>query len=492
MKPFAINGTHLSLSAIEKIAFKHLKVSLSPKAEKRMEENVQLLNQWIKDGKIIYGVNTGFGNLSDQKISSKKLSLLQLNLIRSHSCGVGDFFSEEEVRTIILLRAQVLARGYSGVRPVLVKTLLKFLNKRWVPLIPKKGSVGASGDLAPLAHLALCLIGEGEFTKRPNMKPLILQGREGIALINGTQVMAAISALNLLQSTPLIRLFDVAAALSLEAIQGSKKPFDLDVHRLRPHPGQKVVAKNIRTLVEGSNIQKAHHSCGKVQDSYSFRCIPQVHGSSRDAYEFAKQIVETEINSVTDNPLFFTQKEKWLSGGNFHGQYLSQAMDFLSIALTTLVNMSERRIEKLLDPVFSSLPPFLTKDAGISSGLMAAHYTAAALASENKVLSHPASVDTIPTSGSKEDHVSMGVHSVLKAQTIIKNAQEVLAIEFLTASQGIEFLRPLKTSFHLEKVMRTIRKKIRPIKEDRIFAKDIQTIKNLFTPILQAVEKVIQ
>ncbi len=490
MTNFSI-GTPLSLDIFKKVTYDHLTVTLDPATEKKMTQSEELLAQWIKEKKTIYSVNTGFGVLSDQKISPEKLRELQLNLIRSHSVGVGSYFSEEEVRGIMLLRAKGLAHGYSGVRPITVKTLLEFLNQNIIPAIPKKGSVGASGDLAPLAHLALCLMGEGEFQNHPKSSPPILklQGREGLALINGTQVMTAIGALNIIRMERLLHLFDIAGALSIEASLGSKSPFDPDIHRLRPHSGQMKVAKKIWKLFEKSEIQKSHENCGKIQDPYSFRCIPQVHGSCFNAYEFSKKIVETEMNSVTDNPIFFTEQKKWVNGGNFHGQYLSQAMDFLSIALSTMVNISERRIEKLLDPKFSSLPPFLIQDAGISSGLMIAHVTAAALASENKVLSHPASVDTIPTSGNKEDHVSMGVHSALKAKEILDNAETVLAIEFLAGAQGIEFRRPLKTSPHLEKIMTVIRKHIPPITKDRVFSFDIQKIKSLFDPLYHVIGK---
>ena len=468
-----------------------------------MTESLKKLALWTKEGETIYGINTGVGALSDVRIEGEKLNQLQLNIVRSHSTGVGPYFSEEEARAIVLLRAHMLSQGYSGVRPLVVKTLLSLLNKNLIPLIPQKGSVGASGDLAPLAHLALALIGEGEVIfkskkvpaqrglRLAKISPLKLEGREGLALINGTQVMTALSSLNLLKAERLFKLFNVASALSLEAIQGSKKAFDPDLHLLRPHEGQKIVAKNILRLIQGSHIQKNHEFCGRVQDSYSFRCIPQVHGSSQDALQSVKKIVEVELNAITDNPVLFSQKNKWISGGNFHGQYLAQAMDFLSIATTTLVNISERRIEKLLDPKFSGLPPFLVQGLGLDSGLMLAHVTAAALASENKVLSHPASVDTIPTSANKEDHVSMGVHAARKTKEILSNAEEVLAIEFLAASQGIECLRPLKTSPVLEKIMSLIRSKVPPIEKDRIFSQDITTMKTLFSSFLSSIERII-
>ena len=483
MSAFNLTGSPLTLQKLEEIVYHNTSVSLGPSAQTQMEKSQKLLEKWRKRKKTIYGFNTGFGSLSDVKIKDQDLLALQKNLVRSHACGVGAPFSEEEVRAIVLIRANSLAKGYSGVRPLLVTKLLELLNKKVIPSIPQKGSVGASGDLAPLAHLALALIGEGEFLKG-KIAPIELQGREGLALINGTQVMAALSALNILQAQKLALLFDIASALSLEAVEGSRKPFHAHLHSIRPHQGQKEVAQRLWRLTEKSKIQEKHKECAKVQDSYSFRCIPQVHGSSQDALFFVQKIIETELNSVTDNPVIFTEEELWISGGNFHGQYLSQAMDFLSIAMTTMVNISERRIEKLLDPQFSGLPPFLANHEGLESGLMLAHVTASSLASYNKDLSHPASVDTIPTSGNKEDHVSMGVHAALKAKEILNNAEDVLAIEFLAASQGIELRRPLTTSPLLEKVMSVIRSQIPPITQDRIFSKDILKIKTLYVDIL--------
>ncbi len=504
MSTFAITGKNLTLDILRDVAHKKTKVTLAPVAKKHMIQSLECVHRWTKNGKIIYGLNTGFGRLSDVRIDNGKNKTLQLNLIRSHACGVGSALSEPEVRAVILLRAQVLARGYSGVRPLIVEMLLKLLNKNIVPVIPQKGSVGASGDLAPLAHLALVLVGEGEVfyasQRMPSQKafrlakisPIELLGREGLSLINGTQVMTALSAHTILRTRRLLTLFDVASALSLEASLGSRSPFHPAIHKLRPHEGQKIVAKNMWNLTQNSKIQKSHAECHKIQDSYSFRCIPQVHGSSREAWAFAKKCVETELNSVTDNPLIFSDENLCLSGGNFHGQILSQAMDFLSIALATLVNISERRIEKLLDPSFSGLSAFLATKEGLESGLMLAHVTAAALASQNKVLAHPASVDTIPTSGNKEDHVSMGVHAALKAHEILDNAENVLAIEFLAASQGLELRRPLMTSPILEKVMSLIRSKIPPITQDRIFSKDIETLKTLFPDIFSCVQGRVQ
>ncbi|MBI3019257.1 MAG: histidine ammonia-lyase [Deltaproteobacteria bacterium] len=491
MGSFILTGSNLTLQKLEEIVYHNTSVSLSSSAQTQMEKSQKLLEKWRKEKKTIYGFNTGFGSLSDVKIKDQDLLALQKNLVRSHACGVGAPFSEEEVRAIVLIRANSLAKGYSGVRPLLVTQLLELLNKKIIPFIPQKGSVGASGDLAPSAHLALALIGEGEFLKG-KIAPIELQGREGLALINGTQVMAALSALNILQAQKLALLFDIASALSLEAIEGSRKPFHAHLHSIRPHRGQKEVAQRLWKLTEKSKIQEKHKECTKVQDSYSFRCIPQVHGSSQDALFFVQKIIETELNSVTDNPVIFAEEELWISGGNFHGQCLSQAMDFLSIAMTTLVNISERRIEKLLDPQFSGLPPFLANNEGLESGLMLAHVTASSLASYNKILSHPASTDTIPTSGNKEDHVSMGVHAALKAKEILGHAEDVLAIEFLAARQGIELRRPSKTSPCLEKVMATLEKEIPPITKDRVFSKDILKIKTLFPDILLQSQGIVE
>ncbi|OGQ13664.1 MAG: histidine ammonia-lyase [Deltaproteobacteria bacterium RIFCSPHIGHO2_02_FULL_40_11] len=498
MKSIFITGNNLTFQDFENICYRNQPVRLHPKAKKNVEKNLALLESWKKENKKIYGLNTGFGILSDKQISNTQTQELQENLIRSHSCGVGPLFSKPEVRGILLLRAHVLASGYSGVRPKVIELLLHCLNKNILPVIPQKGSVGASGDLAPLAHLALALIGEGEvFYKdhrmpsqkafqKEKIKPLTLQGREGLALINGTQVMTAVGLLNLFQAKKLSYLFDVAAALSLDACFGSRKAYLPRVHQLRPHVGQIETAKNIYQLTQNSPIQAAHKNCGRVQDAYSFRCVPQVHGSIKDTLHYVEKILKTEMNSVTDNPLFFTKEKMWVSAGHFHGQYLGHAMDYLSIAFTTLCHISERRIEKLFDPQFSGLPTCLSPNEGLNSGLMLAHVTAAALTSENKVLSHPASVDTIPTSGNKEDHVSMGTHAALKAKEILENTKNILAIEFLSATQGIFYRRPLKTSPVLESVIKIIRKKVPPITKDRVFSKDIEAIKLLLDEIYDA------
>lgn len=470
----SLNGKSLSLTQFKEIVFNNVKLSLSPTATKQMQKSKKLLDQWIQEDKTIYGLNTGFGIMSDVRISNGDIEKLQHNLIRSHACGVGEPFSRSETRAILLLKAHALALGYSGVRPLVVEKLIGLLNSQTLPHIPQKGSVGASGDLAPLAHLALALMEKGKLT---------LQGREGLALVNGTQVMCALSALNVIKARTIFSLFDIASALSLEGSLGSRMPFYSKLHALRPHPGQKMIAKKLWDFTSHSQIQDSHKDCPRVQDPYSFRCIPQVHGIALDTLNTVQKIVETEINSVTDNPIILLKEKKFVSGGNFHGQYLSSAMDFLAIAITTLVNISERRIEKLMDPKFSGLPAFLSPHEGLESGLMLAHVTASALASQNKVLSHPASIDTIPTSGNKEDHVSMGVHAALKAKEILENAENVLAIEFLAARQALELRRPLRISPYLEKVMKLLEAHVPPITNDRVFSKDIEKIKILFPTI---------
>ncbi|MBI4041610.1 MAG: histidine ammonia-lyase [Deltaproteobacteria bacterium] len=496
-----LNGKNLSWKLFQKIVFEHHSVGIHPSARTLVQKNTALLASFQKRGDIVYGLNTGFGVLSNIEITEDQIETLQHNLIRSHSCGVGLPYTEIQTRAILLLRIHALCAGYSGVRLAIIESLIALLNKNILPYIPQKGSVGASGDLAPLAHLALVLIGEGSvlqnqkrtssvpILKKAGISPLKLMGREGLALINGTQVMTAISALNVLEAQKLMLLFTIAGALSLEACLGSQKPFHELIHRLRPHAGQINVANLLWSLTQQSEFQKAHVACGKVQDPYSFRCMPQVHGSTLDTLAFVSQIVETELNAVTDNPLFFTKEKMWLSGGNFHGQYLSNAMDYLSIAFTSLAHMSECRIEKLLDPQFSGLPACLASQQGLESGLMLAHVTAAALASENKTLAHPASVDTIPTSGSKEDHVSMGVGAALKCHQILENAKIILAIELLSASQAIELRRPLKTNPLLEKVQAKIRTVVPPITGDRIFSQDIEKIVSITDDLFQLVSQ---
>ena len=436
----------------------------------------------------VYGVNTGFGKLADQRISLSDIRQLQLNLLRSHAAGVGDPLTREETRGMLLLRANVLARGYSGVRPLLVDYLLTLLNRDVLPMIPSRGSVGASGDLAPLAHLALVLIGEGEAfvgsrrvpgraaLARVGLKPLELEAKEGLSLVNGTQAMLSLGLLALYRCEKLVNAADVAGALSLEALKGTPVAFDARIHRLRPYRGQIAVAANLRALLADSEIRTSHLHCPRVQDAYSLRCIPQVHGAVRDALEYARATLAVEINSVTDNPLVFPGRGEVLSGGNFHGQPLGLVLDHLAIAMTELASISERRIERLTNPEYGDLPPFLSPHPGLNSGFMMAQVTAAALASENKVFSHPASVDSIPTSGNREDHVSMGMGSALKLKQILTNAEQILAIELLCAAQGIDFHRPLRPGRGSRQVMRLIRDRVPRLDQDRPLAPDIERV----------------
>lgn len=439
----------------------------------------------------VYGVTTGFGKLVDQRISPSDIRQLQLNLIRSHAAGVGEPLTREETRGVLLLRANVLARGHSGVRPLIADYLLSLLNRDVLPVIPSRGSVGASGDLAPLAHVALILIGEGEAFVGPRrvsgraalarvgLKPLHLEAKEGLSLVNGTQAMLSLGLLALRRCRLLVDAADVAGALSLEALKGTPVAFDPRIHRLRPYLGQVAVAANLRALLAGSQIRVSHLTCPRVQDAYSLRCMPQVHGAVRDAIEYVRNTLSIEMNSVTDNPLVFPDQEEVLSGGNFHGQPLGLVLDHLAIAMTELASISERRIERLTNPEYGDLPPFLSPHPGLNSGFMLAQVTAAALASENKVFSHPASVDSIPTSGNREDHVSMGMGSALKLKQILSNAEHILAIELLCAAQGVDFHRPLRAGVGSRRALRLIRREIPRLDQDRVLAPDIERVRAL-------------
>ncbi len=441
------------------------------------------------DGRQVYGVNTGFGHLARVGIPADKLDELQLNLIRSHAAGVGKPFSERTVRAILALRINCLVRGHSGLRLATVQRMCEFLEHGIHPVIPRKGSVGASGDLAPLAHLALAIIGEGEVfykgkrcptssaLRRAGLKPLRLEAKEGLALINGTQVMTGVGTLALLKAERLCAAADVIAAMSLEALMGSHRAFDRAVHAARPQPGQVASAANLRKLLRKSEIEKSHADCGRVQDCYSLRCIPQVHGAVRDALGYVRGVLECEINASTDNPMVFADDDRLISGGNFHGQPVTLALDHLGIAACSLATISERRIERLLNPDLSRLPAFLAHDPGLHSGFMLAHVTAAALVSENKVLAHPASVDTIPTSAGKEDHVSMGAHAARKAARIVDHVGTVLGIETLCAAQALDLHRPLKAAVAVESVRAALRRSIPHMKKDRVLAGDIEKAK---------------
>jgi len=413
---------------------------------------------------------------------------LQRNLVRSHACGLGEPLEEAEVRAMLLLRANVLTKGLSGVRYQLIELLVALLNSRVHPVIPARGSVGASGDLAPLAHLALVLIGEGEAffqgarmpageaLEKAALAPLVLKAKEGLALLNGTQAMSAVGGLAVLRAVRVNHLFDLAGAMALEALRGTPVAFDERIHQARPHPGQIQAAEHLRTLLRDSEIRESHlHNDPRVQDAYCLRCMPQVHGAARGALQHVREVIEIETGSATDNPLIFT--DQILSVGNFHGAPLALALDYAAIAVTDLMSISERRIDRLINPdVNEGLPPFLSQRAGLSSGLMIAHVTAAALLNEAKVLAHPASVDSVPTSGGKEDHVSMGMTAALKLKQIVDNAEKVLAIELMTAAQGLEYRHPLKAATEIERARQFVRTLVPRLEEDRVIAGDIERL----------------
>jgi histidine ammonia-lyase len=484
----------LTLEDVGSVARFQRKVILSEEAKEKIKASREFLLSKMESGEAIYGVNTGFGLLSNVRISDDQIETLQYNLLRSHAVGMGDPISDQAVSAMLLLRAVNLAQGHSGVRVELVEAILNLLNHQVFPLIPAQGSVGASGDLAPLAHLALTLIGEGkaryqgkilpsaEVLKKVGLEPIRLQAKEGLALINGTQFMTALGTLTLLEAEHLCDVADFSGAMSLEALRGTEAAFAEEIHSVRPHPGQVLVAKRIREILceDGkSTISKSHLDCDKVQDPYSLRCIPQVHGATRDALNYVRSVLEIEINSVTDNPLIFAESGKILSGGNFHGQVVAMAMDFLSIALAEMGSISEQRIEKLVNPATSDLPPFLTKKSGINSGHMIVQVAAASIVSENKTLAHPACVDSIATSADKEDHVSMGAWAARKAENILVNVRRVLSMELLCATQGIDILRPLKSTPTLEKIHALIRERVPYSEDDRIFSDDLQSIEQI-------------
>jgi histidine ammonia-lyase len=487
----SITGNDLTIRDFSRVAFEDLPVALSPNAKRRMEMALRLVQQVAQRDQPVYGVNTGFGKFSDVPIGARKIASLQLNLLRSHACGVGAPLSKVETRGMMLCRANVLAKGYSGCRPEVAIQLIEMLNRQIHPLIPSQGSVGASGDLAPLAHLALVLVGEGEAMigsrrmtggaalRKSHMKPLKLGPKEGISLLNGTQAMLSLGILSLLSAERLANTADVATALSLDALKGTPVAFDKKIQELRPFPGQITSAANLRRLMEGSQIRQSHLSCGKVQDAYSLRCAPQVHGAIRDTLAFARRTFEIELNAATDNPLVFSQEKEILSGGNFHGQPLAMALDFMSIALAELGSISERRIERLINPEYGDLPPFLTSDPGVNSGLMMLQVTAAALTSECKVLAHPASVDSIPTSGNKEDHVSMGMGAALKLRQVLQNVRRILAIELLCGAQGIDFLAPLKPGWGARKAHQLVRSASVHVGKDRSLSSDIKKLSKM-------------
>ena len=488
MKPLNLTGRKIRPADFMDVARRRRSLRLSRQAIRKMDRSRGVVKRILSEGKTIYGVTTGFGKLANQKISPEEIKALQVNLLRSHACGVGPTFSETETRGIMLLRAHVLAMGHSGVRPLVVTRLVEILNQPLYPLIPSQGSVGASGDLIPLAHLALLLIGEGEAVfrgerlsgaeamRRAKIAPIRLEAKEGLSLVNGTQASLALGLLSLDKADRLAEIADLSGAMSLEALKGTPTPFEEKIQALRPHPGQIRVAENIRRLLLRSEIRDSHIACSRVQDPYSIRCIPQVHGAVRDALAYAQQVLSLEMNSVTDNPIVFPKEEAILSGGNFHAHPIALALDLLAIALTHLAVISERRIAQLIDPESIDLPLFLTRQPGLHSGLMMPQVAAAALASECKLLAHPASVDSIPTSVNQEDYVSMAMGSALKLQKITENLEHILAIELFAAAEGIRFHAPLKPGLGVSKGIKVLRSEIPPLDKDRSLHQDIKKI----------------
>jgi len=480
-----LTGNDLSIAQLAAVAA-GARVAFSDSAVASMQASRAVVDGAVARGEVVYGVNTGFGNFADVRIGAADLEALQRNLVRSHAAGVGPTLSLPETRALMVLRANVLAKGFSGARVETAQLLIDCLNRGIHPKVPEQGSVGASGDLAPLAHVALLLIGEGECEFKGQtmkaadalaavgLKPVTLAAKEGLALINGTQLMTGIAGLALLEAETLARTADVIAAMTVDALLGTDVAFDPRIHAARPHAGQAASARNLKRLLTGSAMRESHRNCGRVQDAYSLRCAPQVHGAARDAMAFIRRTIEIEMNSATDNPMVFADAGVLLSGGNFHGEPVAMAADFLSISAAELGGISERRIERLVNPALSGLPAFLTEEGGLRSGFMMAHVTAAALASENKSLAHPASVDSITTSANKEDHVSMGPIAARQARSVVANVRRILAIEALAAAQAIEFHRPLKTSDALEAVHAVVRGAIHKYDADRIMGPEIE------------------
>ena len=485
-----LTGQPLSLSEIAQVAYGQMPVAVAPSAHAGIQASRKVIEEIVARGGVVYGVSTGFGKLSDVHVPADELRQLQLNLVRSHACGIGRPLSIPEVRAMMLLRANVLALGLSGIRLEVIEQLCELVNRGVNPFIPEKGSVGASGDLAPLAHLSLTLIGEGEAfyegellpgsdaLKKAGLRPIVLEAKEGLALLNGTQAMHAVGGLAVFRAKRLARVADVAGAMSLEALKGTPTAFDARIHNARPHPGQQAVAEHLRHLLRDSEIRQSHLADDpRVQDAYSLRCMPQVHGAVRGALDHCENVLEIESASATDNPLVFAETGDVLSGGNFHGAPLALALDYAAMAVTDLMSISERRTDRLVNPDSSEgLPPFLSPHAGTHSGFMILHVAAVALLNEAKVLAHPASVDNLPTSGGKEDHVSMGMTAALKLRTIVENAEHVLAIELLSAAEGIEFRRPLKAGAGVEQAYDGVRLISEAVDADRSMSADIARV----------------
>jgi histidine ammonia-lyase len=495
----------LTLDDVARVARQHAPVRLGAAARTRVQAARALIERLAQGGDeapAVYGVNTGFGAMAEVRIGERAIRDLQRNLVRSHAAGVGPDFPDEIVRGLMLLRAQVLALGHSGVRAEVIDLLCDMLNRGVHPVVPSRGSVGASGDLAPLAHLALALIGEGEARidgqtlaggealGRAGLRPLQLEAKEGLSLVNGTQAMTSAGALHVFDAEVTCRVADLAGAMSLEALKGTPRAFDPRITHARPHPGQIAVGENLTRLTAGSAIVESHAHCGKVQDPYSLRCMPQVHGATRDALGYARTVLEREIGSATDNPLVFAADEAIMSGGNFHGQPVAITLDFAGIAVAELANIAERRVEQLVNPHYSGLPAFLVTEGGLNSGFMLAQVTAAALVSENKILAHPASVDSIPSSAGREDHVSMGVHAAEKLGRIVDNVRTVLAVELLCAAQGLDLRLPVQPGPGLRAAHAHIRARVPRLDADRPLYKDIEAMRAMIRDgsLLAAVE----
>ncbi len=520
MERIELDGRSLSLEAVERVARRDAasggvppQVVLAPAAREPMEASRALVVDRVRRGSVVYGVTTGFGRLAEVAIPADDQEELQRNLLLSHAAGSGALLSPPEVRTLLLLRANALARGHSGIRPAVVERLLEFLNRDLLPAVPEAGSVGASGDLAPLAHVALPLLGEGAFLRLDDggaghgakatipaaealtgagLEPMRLEAKEGLALINGTQATTGLGILAFRRASRALDLLEVAGALSLDALRGTPEAFRHEVHEARAHPGQVESARRLRDLVDGSEIRESHRTGdARVQDAYSLRCMPQVHGAGRSVLTYVEEVLAREANAATDNPLIFPDAGRTgvvVSAGNFHAQVVSQALDFLCIALADLASVSERRLERLLNPDLSGLPAFLTPRPGLRSGLMILQVTVVDLLAELRVLSHPASVDSVPTSASQEDHVSMGMASARKARRAVDLFETVVAAELLAAAQGIEFLRPLRSSERLERVHAAIRAKVPALDDDRPPSPDLEAVRVMVTSgtLLQA------
>jgi histidine ammonia-lyase len=493
-----LNGNDLTLAAVREVASERRPTLLLAEAREAVDRARAVVDALVAGNQLAYAITTGVGKLSDVRIAGDQIRELQVNLVRSHAVGVGEPLTIAETRAMMLLRANSLSKGYSGVRAVVIDTICEMLNRGVTPFVPSQGSVGASGDLAPLAHLALALIGEGECLdeksaripsadalKRAQIKPLVLEAKEAVSLINGTQAMLGVGTLALLAAETLVDTADVLGGLSCDALKGTDAAFDERIHKARPHSGQMRTAANLRRMLEGSQIRESHRECGRVQDAYSLRCIPQVHGAVRDTLAHCREVFEIEANSAVDNPLVFIADPKKIagdivSGGNFHGEPIAFALDFLAIALSALAGISERRLERLVNPALSEgLPPFLAPGAGLNSGFMMPQVTAAALVSENKVLAHPASVDSITTSGNKEDYVSMGMTAAIKLKRIVENTRNTLAIEAMAVAQALDFLAPLKTSKRGQAAHAAIRSVCATMERDRVMYKDFARIADL-------------